>query len=383
MKFVHTADWHLGKMIHGHSLIEDQRHVLMQLFDKMHELKIPLCIVAGDIYDRSIPSVEAVKVLNEVLEKAILEYNIQVIMISGNHDGGERLNFASSLLNENQLTIESVIRPTMSQVELQDDDGTVVFHCLPYFKPATIQYVLQHTEPYSFDEAMAAYLAVHPLDPNKRHVLITHHFLAGTTPSIESDSELPLSVGGTYHVSSEHVAHFDYVALGHLHAPQSISKPSIRYSGSILKYSETEAFHSKGFSVVELLKDEVKIEHIELKPLRDLRIVQGTLKTILSSPPSSDYVMVYCEDETVVMNAMDLVRQVFPNALKFAYTKDVKRIAKQNSSLSDETLTQSEVEVFERFFSDMVSKPLSTNQKELLNTIIEEARGMNNEADPT
>ena len=383
MKFVHTADWHLGKMIHGHSLIEDQRYVLMQLFDKMHELQIPLCIVAGDIYDRSIPSVEAVKVLNEVLEKAILEYKIQIIMISGNHDGGERLNFASSLLNENQLTIESVIRPTMNHVELYDHDGAVVFHCLPYFKPANIQYVLQLPDPLSFDEAMASYLAVHPLDPHMRHVLITHHFIAGTTPSIESDSELPLSVGGTYHVSSEHVAHFDYVALGHLHAPQSISKPTIRYSGSILKYSETEAFHSKGFSVVELTKNEVKIEHIDLKPLRDLRIVQGTLKTILSSPPSSDYVMVYCEDETVVMNAMDLVRQVFPNALKFAYTKDVKRIAKQTSSLSDETLTQSEVEVFERFFSDMVSKPLSSNQKELLITIIEEARGMSNETDPT
>ena len=280
-------------------------------------------------------------------------------------------------------TIESVIRPTMNHVELYDHDGAVVFHCLPYFKPANIQYVLQLPDPLSFDEAMASYLAVHPLDPHMRHVLITHHFIAGTTPSIESDSELPLSVGGTYHVSSEHVAHFDYVALGHLHAPQSISKPSIRYSGSILKYSETEAFHSKGFSVVELTKNEVKIEHIDLKPLRDLRIVQGTLKTILSSPPSSDYVMVYCEDETVVMNAMDLVRQVFPNALKFAYTKDVKRIAKQTSSLSDETLTQSEVEVFERFFSDMVSKPLSSNQKELLITIIEEARGMSNETDPT
>lgn len=383
MKFVHTADWHLGKMIHGHSLIEDQRYVLMQLFKQMHELQIPLCIVAGDIYDRSIPSVEAIKVLNEVLEKAILDYKIQIIMISGNHDGGERLNFASSLLDKNQLTIESVIRPSMNAVELYDHDGAVVFHCLPYFKPATIQHVLQIPNPLSFDEAMSSYLEVHTLDPHKRHVLITHHFLTGSSPSIESDSELPLSVGGTYHVSSSHVAHFDYVALGHLHAPQNITKPSIRYSGSILKYSETEVFHSKGFSVVELFKDVVKIEHVELKPLRDLRIVQGTLKHILSSPTSSDYVMVYCEDDTVVINAMDLVRQVFPYALKFSYTKDVKRIAKQTSSLSNETLTQSEVDVFEKFFSDMVSKPLTASQKELLTIVIEEAKEMSNEADST
>jgi DNA repair protein SbcD/Mre11 len=383
MKFVHTADWHLGKIIHGRSLIEDQRHVLFQMFERLHQEGIKLCIVAGDIYDRSIPSVEAIKVLNEVLEKAIFDYQIQVILISGNHDSGDRLHFGSSLMNEQLIRIEGVLKPTMAKIEMEDEYGKVVFHCLPYFKPAQIQVMFELEETLSFDEAMKVYLSFQNYEPNARHILITHQFLVGLTQSIESDSELPLSVGGSYHISYEHVSFFNYVALGHLHAPQRVGADHIRYSGSILKYSENEVTQHKGFTIVELSKDNVGTQHIPLIPLRDLRIIQGSMSELLSMSSSEDYVMVYCTDESEITDAMIHIKEVFPNALKFRYTKDTQPLLNTQSSLTQSTLQLSELEVFEQFFKDMKDMSLNESQRKILNELFEVAREMNDETNPT
>ena len=383
MKFVHTADWHLGKIIHGKSLIEDQRHVLLQLFERLHHEGIQLCVVAGDIYDRSLPSVEAIKVLNEVLEKAILDYHIQIILISGNHDSGDRLHFGSSLMNEQLIRIEGILKPTMAKIVIEDEYGKVVFHCLPYFKPAQIQVMFNLEETLSFDESMKVYLSYQNFEPYARHVLITHQFLVGLTQSIESDSELPLSVGGSYHISYEHVSFFDYVACGHLHAPQKVGDDHIRYSGSILKYSENEVNQHKGFTLVELNHEGVKTHHVPLIPLRDLRIIQGSMSELLSMPSSDDYVMVYCSDEREITDAMIHIKDVFPNALKFRYTKEIQPLLESHSSLTHSTLQLSELEVFEQFFKDMKDMSLNESQRKLLNELFEVAREMNDETNPT
>jgi DNA repair protein SbcD/Mre11 len=383
MKFVHTADWHLGKIIHGRSLIEDQRHVLLQMFERIHKEGIKLCLVAGDIYDRSIPGVDAVKVLNEVLEKAIFDYQIQVILISGNHDSGERLHFGSSLMNHELIRIEGLLKPIMAKIEVSDDFGKIHIHCLPYFKPAQVQVMFNFEDPLSFDDAMKEYLSFQHFDPKARHILITHQFLVGLAQSIESDSELPLSVGGSYHISYEHFTFFNYVACGHLHAPQKVGLDHIRYSGSILKYSETEITQSKGFSIVELTQDTVTTQHIPLIPLKDLRIIQGSMSELLSMTSSEDYVMVYCSDESVISNAMDQIRDVFPNALKFAYTKDLYQQHSHQSSLSASSLHESELDVFEYFFKDMKDMSMTETQKKILLDCIEEARGISDETNPT
>lgn len=375
MKFVHTADWHLGKIIHGRSLLEDQRYVLLQMFERIHQEGIQLCIIAGDIYDRSIPGVDAVKVLNEVLEKAIFEYRIQVIIIAGNHDSGERLHFGSALMNHNLIRVEGILKPTMAYIEVSDSHGKIHIHCLPYFKPAQVQVMFNLEETLSFDDAMKIYLAHHHFQAGIRHVLVTHHFLVGIAASIESNSELPLSVGGSYHISYEHVKMFNYVACGHLHTPQKVGENHIRYSGSILKYSENEVSHTKGFTVVDLNLETVQTYHVPLKPLRDLRILQGSMRELVAMEPSEDYVIVYCTDVSVISNAMDSIRTIFPHALKFMYTKDLIHETTRQSSLHAAVLHTSELDVFEHFFKDMKAIPITESQRNLMISLFEEARG--------
>ena len=319
MKILHTSDWHLGRQLHGVSLLEDQRHVLDQLTGKLTSENIDALVIAGDVYDRSLPPVEAVKLLNHFVSLVTGELNIPIIMIGGNHDSGERLEFGEQLLASSGLHIAGALSTDIDPVVLEDKYGEVAFYSIPYADPATVRDVFNN-EVRTHDEAMA-FLCEQIREHNprgRRTVVISHCFLAGGE---ESESERPLTVGGVANVSPKHFKDFTYSALGHLHAPQHKGSDRVRYSGSLLKYSFSEEKHNKSVTVVDInRKGKCKFRTIELKPRRDLRVLEGKLDDILAAgkkdAANEDYVQVRLLDTHAILDVMGKLRDVYPNVLQ-------------------------------------------------------------------
>src|SRR6056297_2216256 len=288
MKIIHTADWHLGKVLFKNKLIEDQRFLLEQLISLIDEEKPDAMIIAGDVYDRTVPPSEAVSLLDWTLKEIALVREVPVFMIAGNHDSPERVDFASSFMHEKNLFIKGLPSPDIQPFTLEDEWGPVDFHLMPFVDPAFAKMILQKEAIHSHDEAVGEIMKhlSGKMKTDRRNVLVTHAFVQG---GAVSDSERPLSVGGSGAVPPAHFSDFDYTALGHLHRPQRINDARINYSGSLMKYSFSEATHQKSVSVVVMDKDgAVTLKRRDLKPDRDLRIVEDTLENILSNSPEED-----------------------------------------------------------------------------------------------
>lgn len=334
MRFLHSADWHLGRVHHGVSLLEDQARILRDFVRLAAELRPDAILLAGDIYDRSVPPSEAVRLLDMVLTELVQGMRIPVVMIAGNHDGPDRLAFGASLLGGAGLSVRGVVDPQARPIVLHDGHGPVAIHALPYAEPGMVRAILgdrAQGSALSIDDettarvidshqaALAAQLraarAVHPA--GARSVVVAHAFVLGGS---ESESERPLSVGASGAVSASLFDGFDYVALGHLHRPQQVGEARIQYSGSLLKYSFSEADHIKSVNLVELdATGTCTVERIALKPRRDLRIVEGTLDAILaagtSDPRRDDYILARLSDTGALLDAMGKLRTAYPNAL--------------------------------------------------------------------
>ncbi|MBD2872588.1 exonuclease SbcCD subunit D [Paenibacillus arenilitoris] len=320
MKLFHTADWHLGKLVQGVYMTEDQRYVLRQLLQAVEEEKPDAVIIAGDLYDRAVPPTEAVELLDELLGRIVLELNTPVLAIAGNHDSPDRINFGTKLMESRGLYLAGQLREELKPVVLRDAFGEVHFHLIPYADPAAVRYAIGDESIRTHDDAMRALIAKlsSSLDPAARHVLVGHAFVtpAGEPESNTSDSERPLAIGGAEHVSAVHFEPFHYTALGHLHQAHFVRSQSIRYAGSPLKYSISEEKHAKGYLAVELgAAGEVKVEKRELKPLRDMRRVEAPLEELEKHPLSEDYVFVTLLNDNPVLFPMEKVRTVYPNAL--------------------------------------------------------------------
>lgn len=273
MKIFHTADWHLGKVLQGVSLIEEQRFVLKQFTDAVEKEKPDVVILAGDLYDRSVPPAEAVSLLDEVLWKLTVDYNTPVLAIAGNHDSPARLQFGSRLMEANGLHL--VGKPTDegngTTVQIEDEDGPVQFHLIPFVDPSVIRNLSGNDSIDSHHRAMESIISAYgELDPSSRHVAIAHAFITpgGEPEENTSDSERPLAIGGAEYVASDLFRTFNYTALGHLHQAHFVGDETIRYSGSPMKYSISEERHQKGFLVVTLDKSgnvEIEKEHLRKK----------------------------------------------------------------------------------------------------------------------
>ena len=384
MKFIHTADWHLGKIVHQKSMIEDQRILLNQLLDVMKKEEINVLVIAGDIYDRSIPTLEAINLLNEFLDKAINHCELTILMIAGNHDGVERLNFASNILKTKGLYIESLLGKEMRKVVLTDALGPINFYLLPFFKPSAVRFEFGTMEINEFDEAMNFYLAANPIDLNERNVLVTHQFVAGSSASIESESEMPLSVGGSSQIAADHFSMFDYVALGHLHAPQSISTSMIRYSGSLLKYSGDEAHQKKGINLVELKeKGNITVTPIQLDPIRDLRKLKGKFDDLLFHPIGNqeDYIVFELTDESMVINAMEKARSVYPNTMTITYAAQTHSMIQSTTKARSLENVKDEIGMFQEFYASIMEESFDEDMKTFLSEIVESVREVHHETD--
>jgi DNA repair protein SbcD/Mre11 len=320
MKFFHTADWHLGKLVQNVYMTEDQRHVLQEFVKAIEEEKPDAVIIAGDLYDRGVPPTEAVNLLDEVLETIVLKLNTPVLAIAGNHDSPSRLHFGSKMMKAKGYHMVGQISKDLEPVVLSDEHGEVHFQLIPYADPSMIRYVFEDEEIKTHNDAMKKITdeIAAKMDDNVRHVFVGHAFV---TPSGEkeentSESERPLAIGGAEHVSAAHFEKFHYTALGHLHQAHFVLNESIQYAGSPLKYSISEEKHKKGFFIVEMDGlGNVTLEKRLLTPARDIRTVEAKMEDLLKHPTNEDYVFVRLLDETPILMPMEKVRSVYPNVM--------------------------------------------------------------------
>lgn len=384
MKFIHSADWHLGKVVYQRSMIEDQRFILDKLLEYMKAEEIKVLVIAGDIYDRSIPPAEAISCLNEFLDKAINVYKMTVLIISGNHDSSDRLEFASGIMEKQGLHIVGNLEKEMKKIVLEDEHGPVNFYLLPFFKPSVIKYDMEVSEIQGFDDAMQYYLSIQDIDINQRNVLITHQFVSGSSDMIQSESEMPLSVGGTSQIGVEHFEMFDYVALGHLHAPQSIGRPTCRYSGSLLKYSVDEAKQRKAITIVDMdVKGKTEVTTHPLEVIRDLRVVRGLFKDILTNPSGNtqDYIAIVLEDDGMIVDAMDQIRQIYPNCLTVSYHRNEPENVSIDLSGQAVVKATDHMAIFKEFYQANFGEEPVEPLVAIMTEIIEKARDKFHEAD--
>ncbi len=373
MKFIHTSDWHLGRQFHNVSLLEDQQAVLEQLIQYIENNPVDAVIVAGDVYDRSVPPTIAIELLNRVVKRICGELNTPMILISGNHDGAERLGFGSEQMKRSGLHIISNFEDMLTPVVIETKAaGHVAFYGMPYNDPEQVRYV--YKEPVStHDEAhkLIAEKITEQFQPEHRNILISHCFVDG---AIESESERPLSIGGSDRVSHEHFLNFDYVALGHLHQPQKKGEEYIRYSGSLMKYSFGEQNQKKGFTLVEIGKDGfIGAEHIELTAPHEMRIVEGELEQILewgkTDPKNEDYLLVRLMDKHAILNPMEKLRTVYPNVL---HLEKPGMLIGVEQEMAQAKLARSEIDMFKDFFAEAQDSELSNEQEQAISDIIKQ-----------
>ncbi|HHC6503585.1 TPA: exonuclease SbcCD subunit D [Vibrio parahaemolyticus] len=373
MKFIHTSDWHLGRQFHNVSLLEDQQAVLEQLIQYIENNPVDAVIVAGDVYDRSVPPTIAIELLNRVVKRICGELNTPMILISGNHDGAERLGFGSEQMKRSGLHIISNFEDMLTPVVIETKAaGHVAFYGMPYNDPEQVRYV--YKEPVStHDEAhkLIAEKITEQFQSEHRNILISHCFVDG---AIESESERPLSIGGSDRVSHEHFLNFDYVALGHLHQPQKKGEEYIRYSGSLMKYSFGEQNQKKGFTLVEIGKDGfIGAEHIELTAPHEMRIVEGELEQILewgkTDPKNEDYLLVRLMDKHAILNPMEKLRTVYPNVL---HLEKPGMLIGVEQEMAQAKLAHSEIDMFRDFFAEAQDSELSNEQEQAISDIIKQ-----------
>lgn len=318
MRILHTSDWHIGRQFHNASLLDDQRHVLEQIIKIVRRHRVDVVLVAGDIYDRSVPPAQAVELLDEIIHRISAELGVPIIMIAGNHDGAERIAFGARQLARAGVHIFARAGARPEPVVLHDDTGEVAFYGLPYTEPATARDVFGIAARNHDDVIGHLTAQVRADNPRgRRCVVLSHCFMDGGE---SSDSERPLSVGGADKVAAEHFHDFHYAALGHLHGPQQKSAPHIRYSGSILKYSFSEHRHRKSVVLADMDQaGRCAIELIALEPLRDMRVLEGSLNDILMAGKAdvnnSDYLLVRLSDPGAILDIMGKLREVYPNVL--------------------------------------------------------------------
>ena len=371
MKFIHTSDWHIGRQFHNVSLLDDQRHVLDQIVAHIKNEAVDAVIIAGDIYDRSVPPAAAVSLLDDVLNTICTDLSVPVILIPGNHDGAERLRFGAKQLSQAGLHIIGDLDQITQPVLLNKNNCPVSFYGIPYNDPESVR---NHfgAENISNHHAAHQYL-IEKINTvksdNTLNVLISHCFVDGAEAS---ESERPLSIGGADAVSAELFKSFDYVALGHLHNPQHKNAEHIRYSGSILKYSFSEQLQQKGVTLVEMDTTGLKsTTHLPLIPLRDMRILEGEFETLLSQgftdPNNQDYLLIRLTDQHAILDPMGKLRHVYENVLHIEKTwlKDAG-----NLELNREKLKRGELEMFQDFFKQVSGNDLTADQQAAIKQII-------------
>lgn len=373
MKFLHLADLHLGKRVNGFSMLEDQAHILRQILAILDDEQPDGVLIAGDVYDKSVPSVEAVGLLDGFLTE-LRARGVPVLLISGNHDSPERLAFGGRVMDSCGIHISPVYDGALAPVTLQDAFGPVHVWLLPFVKPAHVRRWFPDADIESYTDAVAEAVAHMDIDTAARNVLVTHQFVTGGTRSGSEE----LSVGGTDNVDSGVFAPFDYVALGHLHGAQHIGRETIRYAGSPLKYSFSEARQHKSVTVVTLgEKGDVQVRTVALTPLRELREIRGSYDELTArsfyehTTYRSDYLHLILTDEQDVFDAMSRLRTIYPYLMTLDYDNARTRAA-GGMSVPAETERRTPLELFEALYQRQNHQPMSEVQRAYIAQLMEQ-----------
>lgn len=373
MKFLHLADLHLGKRVNGFSMLEDQAHILRQILAILDNEQPDGVLIAGDVYDKSVPSVEAVELLDGFLTE-LRTRGVPVLLISGNHDSPERLAFGGRVMDSCGIHISPVYDGALAPVTLHDEFGPVHVWLLPFVKPAHVRRWFPDADIESYTDAVAEAVAHMDIDTAARNVLVTHQFVTG---GARSGSE-ELSVGGTDNVDSDVFAPFDYVALGHLHGAQHIGRETVRYAGSPLKYSFSEARQHKSVTVVTLgEKGDVQVRTVALTPLRELREIRGSYDELTArsfyehTTYRSDYLHLILTDEQDVFDAMSRLRTIYPYLMTLDYDNARTRAA-GGMSVPAETERRTPLELFEALYQRQNHRPMSEVQRAYIAQLMEQ-----------
>ncbi|HMK35206.1 MAG TPA: exonuclease SbcCD subunit D [Desulfomonilaceae bacterium] len=384
MRFIHTSDWHLGRLMHGEHLTEDQAYVLDQMKLLARDSRPDALLVSGDVYDRAVPPPEAVALLDDFLSFMVLDLDIPVILIAGNHDSPSRLQFASRVLAGRNLHVFGSVRLPRS-VTFTDSHGPVHVYAVPYAEPVSVREVFQNDEIRDHDSAMAALtdVVVAGCPADERTILVAHAFVAGGSPA---ESERPLSVGGAETVDASRFRGFHYVALGHLHRPQSAGSPRIQYPGSLLKYSFSEADHSKGVNLVEMDRDgHCRVERIPLTPRHDVRRIRGLLEDLLKHPDPhknrEDYLMISLLDVAPILDVMGRLKDVYPNVLHIE--RECLAPGVQNLEGRTDHRKINDMDLFAAFFSQVTGSELDPAEAAAYGSIVTDLRMADREAAET
>ena len=374
MKLIHLSDLHIGKRVNEFSMLEDQEYILKEIIGMISREEPDGVIIAGDVYDKPVPPAEAVRLFDWFLTQ-LADMERPVFVISGNHDSPERLSFGGRLMSSRKVFVAPVYDGKVSPVELSDRHGSVFVYLLPFLKPASVRRCFPEAEIESYDGAVRFALeqirSGEAFCPNARNVLVAHQFVAGAT-SCESEE---LSVGGLDQVAADAFDGFDYVALGHIHGPQKAG-PNLRYCGTPLKYSFSEAGHKKSMTIVRLEeKGNVEVETLPLTPLRDLREIRGSYEELTSrafyqGTAVEDYLHITLTDEEDILEAIGRLRAIYPNVMRLDY--DNKRTRSGQTVETAAQRRKSQGELFAELYELQNNQPMSREQQELAGKMIEE-----------
>lgn len=369
---MHLADFHLGKKVNEFSMIEDQAYILKEILAIIDDENIQVVLIAGDIYDKPIPPIEAVELFDAFLV-ALSDRDLTSIIISGNHDSAERIAFGSQLMSRSGVYFSSPYNGQEQKIVLEDEYGPINFYLFPFIKPTHVRRYFPEEEIDSYNRAVQVAIQAMTIDTDQRNILLAHQFITGGE---SSDSER-ISVGGSENVDAWIFKDFDYVALGHLHQAQVMSRDSIRYAGSPLKYSASEINHRKSAIILEMKeKDNLEIGSRNLEPLRDMRRLEGSYyqlmsKTFADGQEKDDYLFVTLTDEEEFFDVMNRLRKIYPNVMSVQY-KNVRSLADQ-SLVVDKTLDREDpLSLFDDFYEMQNGQKMNVNQVGYLKKLIEE-----------
>lgn len=379
MLFFHISDLHLGRQFYGYNLIEDQRFVLEQIVEKVKQYHPQLLLISGDIYDKTVPTQEAVTLFDVFLtDLKKVSNDLKILIIAGNHDSAARLQFANKILENSGIIISGTMpnEPDEKLVEFSMDDewGKVNFVLCPYFRLSYVRKILDE-EVSSTQQALEILLSRQKLDYSKRNVLLTHQFYTwNSNEPLLSDSETK-NLGGLDNIDISTVKQFDYVAMGHIHRPQKLKEENIRYSGSMMKYSTTEAEHKKSLAMVELKeKGEVEVHLIPLKPLHDIKIIKGSLEEILNQykEKCSDYVSIILTNPVYQFDVKEKLQVVFENLIEVKLENSL--IQNIVDDMLEAKIDNDELEIINEFYHEQYGKQMSEEEKAYLQKIFAEVQ---------
>ena len=379
MRFLHLSDLHLGKRVHNFSMIDDQKYILEQILQIVDEERITGVIIAGDVYDKPVPSAEAMALFDDFLVK-LSERNLYVFVISGNHDSPERIAFGEKLMRHSKVYVSPVYGGKIEAVKILDEFGPINVFLMPFIKPVQVRHFYEEEEIRDYTEAVGYVISRMNLEKTERNILVCHQFVTGAT---RSESE-EISVGGLDNVDASVFESFDYVALGHIHGPQNIGSEKIRYCGTPLKYSFSETDHKKSVTIVDMgVKGDIEILTKPLKPIRDMVKIKGyfeeiTDKSFYKKINTESYVQINLLDEQDIPNAFGKLSTIYPNLMQMRY-ENRGNVADMDVLSEESGLNMTPEAMFWQFYETMNCQPMTEEQSAYILEKNEKIWGMDNE----